>query len=287
MNLTFKQRVAIKYFNAKFKALLLVNEQLAAKSAFKLFCIPYSGKPKRVVPPLFKKATTFSLLFENNTISGWKFLPHQNAKTVLVAHGFDSCCYKFETIINGFLQRGINVICFDAPAHGTSDGKTINSLQYANCMQLVYKEVYTFDAVLSHSLAGLATALFIEKTGLAIPLILIAPSTNTYTAIDNFFTFLHVPQQLKPHFHTIIKELSGQSTDYFNVARVATNIKNPILWVHDEEDAICPINDIKPLMQTKPAHIQFSITKGLGHNKIYRDKKVQQQFLNWLSTQLG
>lgn len=286
MNLTFKQRLAIKYFNTKFKALALVNEQMAAKSAFKLFCTPYSGKPKRKMPALFKKATTFYFLFEKKKINGWHFDWHKNNPTVLVVHGFDSCCYKFDAIISGLLQQNINVICFDAPAHGTSDGKTINSLQYAKCIQQVYKEKIAFNGILAHSLGCLAAALSIEETKVNIPLALIAPSTNTYTAINNFFKFLHVPQNLKPHFSSIIQELSGKTVEHFNVARALQHVSNPTLWVHDEDDIICPLTDVKPLMESHPNQIEFKITKGLGHNKIYRDKAVQQQFLNWLAQKL-
>lgn len=286
MNLTFKQRVALQFFNTKFKALSLVNEKLAAKSAFKLFCTPYSGKPKRTMPALFKKATPFQFLVDKSTIRGWNFLPHKNAPTVLVAHGFDSCSYKFESIINGLLQRKINVVCFDALAHGISDGKTINSLQYATCIQKLNDEISPINAIISHSFGGLATALFIEKAQLTIPLVLIAPSTNTKTAIDNFFKFLHIPLNLKPHFHTLIKELSGETVDFFNVARVCNHIKNSILWVHDEDDFICPLSDVTSLIEAQLPHIQFHITKGLGHNKIYKDKKVQDFFLNWLHEKL-
>jgi pimeloyl-ACP methyl ester carboxylesterase len=226
-------------------------------------------------------------LFEENKINGWHFNWHINKPTVLVVHGFDSCCYKFETIIIGLLQHNLNVICFDAPAHGTSDGKTINSLQYARCIELVYTQKIAFNAILAHSLGGLATALFIEKTKANIPLALIAPSTNTYTAIDNFFKFLHVPQNLKPHFSTIIRDLSGKSVNHFNVARAIKDVSNSTLWMHDEDDFICPVSDVKSLIESHPVHIQFKITKGLGHNKIYRDKNVQQQLLNWLTQKLN
>ena len=64
MKLKLKQKIAIQLYKTKFKAISLISNKKAAESLFKLFCTPYSGKPKRSEPPFFKKAKNIEIVFE-------------------------------------------------------------------------------------------------------------------------------------------------------------------------------------------------------------------------------
>ena len=59
-------------------------------------------------------------------------------------------------------------------------------------------------------------------------------------------------------------------------------MKAKILWLHDEDDWVCPFEDAKPLIDSAPAHVEFMITKGLGHSKIYRDSNVVKRILEFI-----
>lgn len=279
MKLKLKQKIAIQLYKTKFKAIALVSNKKAAESLFKLFCTPYSGKPKRKEPPFFKKATTLNILFEGMTIKGWQWIPANcNGSKVLVVHGFDSCSYKSESIIQKLYASGYQVLAFDAPGHGISDGKTVNAKQFSECINNINEKFGTLYAIVAHSFGGMAAALATENYLPQLQkLVLIAPATETRRAIDNFFIFLKMPIKLKPEFDNIIKGLSGKDVAYFSVARAVENIKNNILWIHDKKDFICPIDDVIPVQEKHLPNVQFYITKGLGHNAIYRSSSVLQQ----------
>jgi len=70
---------------------------------------------------------------------------------------------------------------------------------------------------------------------------------------------------------------------YFSVARSVQEHSIPTLWLHDEDDWICPYEDILPIKKIAPPHVQFYITKGLGHSKIYRDTKVNKQIIDFIN----
>lgn len=285
MKLKFKQKVAIKIYQTKFKTLSLLSTRKAAESLFNFFCTPYSGKPKRKAPLLFKKGKCISVNYEHNKINGWQFFPvKSNGKKILVLHGFDSCAYKSETIITSLLDNGFEVYAFDTLGHGTSDGKTINAKQYAEIIHLIDATCGNMYAFVAHSLGGLAASLAVEEFKLSIQkLVLIAPATETTRAIDNFFKFLKMPLQLKPEIEKLIVEVSGKDASYFSVSRVMKANEINTLWVHDENDFICPIEDVIPVKERNLPYIKFHFTKKLGHNFIYRNKEVLQIITKYLN----
>lgn len=279
MKLKLKQKIAIQLYKAKFKTISFISNKLAAQSLFRLFCTPYSGKPKRKIPPFFKRGQNISFNYNGHTIRGWQWKPQNcNGKKVLVAHGFDSCSYKSEPIIQRLYLTGFEVLAFDALGHGISDGTTINAKQYSECIIIINKEFGNLYAVVAHSLGGMATSLAIENNLQNIEkLVLIAPAVETTRAIDNFFNFLKMPLYLKPEFSNIIKDMSGKTPEYFSVSRAVQNIQTPTLWIHDEKDFICPFEDVEPVKKLELPHVQFYITSGLGHNVIYRNPNVLQK----------
>jgi alpha-beta hydrolase superfamily lysophospholipase len=278
------QRLAISYYKAKFKFLSVFSNRKAAESVFYLFCKPYSGKPKRKAPPIFSKAKVLTFDFEGVNLHGWRWKPEQpNGKKILIVHGFDSCSYRFDRYVVPLTKQGFEVIAFDAPAHGLSEGNRINALQYSKAIMAIDKEFGWFYGIMAHSLGGLATALAFEQ----LPeqesrkLVLIAPTTETSTAIDNFFTFMPVSKKVQSEFHKVIEEVGQLPVSYYSVSRAVENIKAPVLWIHDEEDKVCPYCDTIPVQQKKFAHVEFFITKGLGHSGIYRQNNVFKKIIDF------
>lgn len=285
MKLKLKQRIAIKFYQTKIKAISLVSTQKAAQSLFNLFCTPYSGKPKRKAPLVFKKAISISILYNKQLVNGWHFnSKYNNGKKILIVHGFDSCAYKSETIIEKFVSLNYEVLAFDALGHGTSDGKYLNAKIYSEIINLINKAFGNIYAFITHSLGGLATTLAIEKFNINVQkLVLIAPATETTRAINNFFSFLKMPEFLKPEIEKLIIEIGEQPSSYFSIARAIQNINVNTFWIHDYNDFICPIEDVLPVEKMKLPHIKFLFTKKLGHNFIYRNKDVLNEvnaFLN-------
>ncbi len=281
-----KQRFVIGYYSAKLKTLAAVSPRKAAESAFKLFCTPYSGKLKLKAPAIFHKAQKINFELNGIKVHGfyWPANP-STGKTILICHGFDSSSYRFDKYVQLLLNIGFHVLAFDAPGHGISDGKTIHSLLYRDTIlkiENLYGPVY---GVLSHSLGALAASFAMEQwNDAAKKIVLIAPATEASTAIDNFFKFITVNDKTRQAFEDIINETGGNPVSWFSVTRAVQTFSSSVLWIHDEDDLVCPFADTKTIREKKLPHIQFLITKGLGHSKIYRDKKVQKAVVDFFSS---
>ncbi len=286
MKLKLAQRLAISYYKAKFHFLAIFSDQKAAESVFDLFCTPYSGKPKRKAPAIFSKAEVLNFSFEGVALYGWRWKPeHPNGKKILIVHGFDSCSYRFDRYIVPLNKQGFEVIAFDAPGHGMSGAKRINALQYSNAIKAIDEKYGIFYGIMAHSLGGLATALAFEQLHEQEnrKLVLIAPTTETSTAIDNFFRFIPVNKKVQAAFHKVIEEVGQRPISYYSVARAVQNIQSPVLWIHDEEDKICPYCDTIAVQEKKLPHVEFFITKGLGHSGIYRQNNVFKKIVDFFS----
>jgi pimeloyl-ACP methyl ester carboxylesterase len=283
MKMKLAQKIAITYYTTKIKTIFTISKRTAAKQAFELFCTPYSGKPKRKAPPIFEHATELIITQDLLKIRGWQWNPkNSNEKKILILHGFDSCSYKFDKYINPLTNLGFTVFAFDAPAHGISEGKTVNALQLKNTILTINNIHGDFYAIIGHSFGGLAAALASESLVNMQKLILIAPAVETLRAIDNFFSFVPLGERIKISLIEYIESLSEKNINYYSTSRAVAESNLNTLWLHDEEDWICPYEDVNKVQNLQLEHVEFYITKGLGHSKIYRDPKVKEKIFNFL-----
>lgn len=271
------------YIRAKFSLLTVVSKRLAAEKAFDLFCTPFVKSAIRT-PAIFEEAEHLHFELNGLRVNGFRWNHHKPYK-VLILHGFGSAAHKFHQYITPLVAKGYEVLAFDAPAHGGSEGTTINAVEYAQMIEEVINRYGPVNSFLAHSFGGMALSLAIEKTihTKDTRIVLIAPATETRTAVDSAFKMLHVKNlEVRKEFDNIIFEKSGQKTEWFSIKRALHNIKANILWLHDEDDDITPVEDALKVKQESFPNVRFIITKGLGHRKIYGDFDIKKAVLEFL-----
>ncbi|MEI6265788.1 MAG: alpha/beta fold hydrolase [Sphingobacteriia bacterium] len=286
MKMKFRQRVALGYYRTRINAIGLVSPHRAALLAFDLFSNPFKSNAKRIAPAIFHKANSLTIKMNQFSIHGFQWKSNRpDAKKILIVHGFGSYAYKFDNYIVALLKEGFEVLAFDAPGHGSSEGKRINALLYRDMIVEVNNQFGPLYGIIAHSLGGLAASLAMEQIKKNTPdkLVLIAPATETKTAVEHFFGVIKVDGAIKDAFYEIIEALAKEPISYFSVARVARNAQFNILWVHDEEDNICSFEDVKPLLKEDLPKLELLITKGLGHNKIYKTSTTKDKIVHFLA----
>ena len=276
-------RIALAYARTKIKLLSALSKKKAAQYAFRLFCTP----PARHRPPLspwFEKGEPLSLAVDNIIVRGWRW-NHPAHKKALVIHGFESSAVNFERYFRILVQKGYEVLAFDAPAHGRSEGKMITAPLYAETIAAINREYGPVDAWLAHSFGGLALSLALEKMTHRPEhrVVFIAPATETTTAIDGFFELLRIPAQLREPFSNCITEAGGEPPAWYSITRAVKNIRAQVLWIHDEDDTTTPVTDLAKVRAEDHKHIRFVITRGLGHRRIYRDPQVIEEVSGFFS----
>ena len=283
-HLSIAQRIGINYYRTKIIMLKRVSTQAAARAVFDIFTTPYANT-RRKDTPLFKHANRFQFQSEGINLMGYNFISDKPAgKKLLIVHGFAGSCRAFEKFISPALQKGYDVYTFDAPAHGLSKGKRLNTMMYKGAVVEMMKLHGPFDAYMGHSLGGLALMLALEQIPhLTAPkIVLIAPATESTTATDNFFSLLQLPNDIRIAFDKLIENMRNVPLSWYSVSRVLPLVAADILWIHDEDDLTTPIKDVLPIAEIKPVNVQFHFTKGLGHSKIYRENTVKKLIVDFL-----
>ncbi|MEP7142140.1 MAG: alpha/beta hydrolase [Ferruginibacter sp.] len=278
-----KQKIAIGYIRAKFKMITAVSKRLAAEKAFDLFCTPFM-KSRARTPTIFEQAEPLHFELNGLKVNGFRW-NHEQQHKVLILHGFGSAAHKFHQYISALVAKGYEVLAFDAPAHGSSEGSRINAAEYCQMIEEVLKRYGPVKGFLAHSFGGMALSLAIEKTIHTedTRIALIAPATETSTAVDAAFKMLQLKdEEVRREFDNIIFEKSGQRTEWFSIKRAMRNIKAKVLWLHDEDDDITPLEDALKVKRENFPNIRFVVTKGLGHRKIYGDFAVKKAVLDFL-----
>jgi esterase/lipase len=275
------QRLALRYIRTKFKIYSGISKRLAARRAFKLFCTPQYRNRKKL-PPVFEKAEKLQFTFEGEQVRGYRW-NHPAGKKLQILHGFESSVINFDRYIKPLVRKGYEVIAFDAPAHGRSTGKRINVLIYKNMIKKVWELYGPVQNYIAHSLGGLALSLALEETehDESHKAVLIAPATETTTAVNSYFRFLKLDNSIRGEFDRLIRELSGQPPEWYSITRAAENIRAQVLFLQDRDDDMTPFRDMEPLMNRNYPNFRFIISEGLGHRRIYRDNKSSKAIVEF------
>ncbi|RYY48844.1 MAG: alpha/beta hydrolase [Chitinophagaceae bacterium] len=278
-----QQKLAIHFIKNKITLLTLLNKRSGGKEAFRLFCTPltrYKGKKAEV----FENGNALTLNLHGLTIRGYECNP-TGVKTILILHGFSSSCHKFDKYALALIEKNYRVLAFDAPAHGFSDGTMVNALDYSNMIQEVIKTYGPVDGFIAHSFGGIAVSLALEKIGHdpAVRLVLIAPATETSSAIEGALKLLRITNpRVRLALDEHIYMVGNQPTEWYSVRRAMKQINARVLWIHDEDDDITPLSDALKVKEDNNPNIEFVITRGLGHQRIYKDPSVKKRILDFL-----
>ena len=194
----------------------------------------------------------------------------------MIVHGFESSSKNFDRYVMPLVKRGCEVIAFDAPAHGLSDGKLVNLPMYIKTIQQIYNLYGPVQGFLSHSFGGLAVTHFLETIphDATMKVVLIAPATESASAIDSFFKILDLGVDIRREFEQLIFDKGGVWSDHYSIRRAIKNIKAQVLWFHDEDDDLTPLVDALKVKADNHPNVEFVITRGFGHRKIYRENMV-------------
>ena len=276
------QQLALRYYKAKFRFWSAISKEKAAEKAFALFCTPQSRNRKKL-PRIFSTGEAISLIVEGITVRGWRF-NHPSTRKLMILHGFESSVINFDRYIKPFIRKGYEVIAVDAPAHGRSGGKKITAPLFKKTIIEVNRKFGPVESYLAHSFGGLALALALEEISHTADyrVALVAPATETTTAIDSFFTFLELDNSIRTAFEKVIVQAGGVSSSWYSIRRALKNIRAKIRWFHDEDDDTTPLSDVLKVKEENHPNVEFVFTKGLGHRRIYRDNKVSKAIIEFL-----
>ena len=202
---------------------------------------------------------------------------------ILLVHGWAGRSSQFRKFIPVFHQAGYRVVGFDGPAHGRSEGKQTNLLEFNTVIHYVVKMMGEPVAIVAHSFGG-AASLFAIMNGLGVKkLINISSPTIGDEIINTYLKAIHGSAATANAFKQYMIRRFGKSFDEFSSVHVVQHVPSDLrlLLIHDDKDKEVTIDHAMALLKVYPS-AGFLKTSGLGHTRILKDDAIIHQCLDFI-----
>lgn len=197
----------------------------------------------------------------------------EGTKRILLVHGWSGRGTQLFTLANYLVSQNYQVISFDAPAHGKSEGNKTYMKEFVECIREIQTQLGEFDGVIGHSL-GAMSVINAVRLGFKTPyLVCIAGGDLVKDIIDDFINKMQMNQIVWNSVHTYLQQKLKESTEEYSASVAVKNIHQPILIIHDTEDIDVPVAAAHNIHKHAP-NSELLITEGLGHRRILADKAV-------------
>ena len=290
------QSVILKLFQVWFKVVETILPKIARKWAVKLFFTPMRFKrPAREeafvqkailtkVPFQIDHDDLYNLEYAKGRVLDKRFNDGQDKNyytlyelgegpVVLLIHGWSGRGSQMGSIASALVERGCKVITFDAYAHGNSPGKQTTVMEFARIIIDIYKKFGAFEAIIGHSMGGIAAGIAITEVVESKKLITIGSPTTFKFILESFCTIINASHTTQKHIKAFSEKYGRINTDSLSLANLGSNLNLPGLIIHDKDDSEAEYDQALLLEKTWKQG-KLITTTGLGHSRILRDEKV-------------
>jgi pimeloyl-ACP methyl ester carboxylesterase len=207
-------------------------------------------------------------------ISGFKW---GNGKyKVLITHGWGSKAADFNEMISALREnKNLEIIAFDAPASGSSEGELSNLLLFVRAAKAVIQKTGVPDIVVGHSFGAIANVMALNELDI-IPSLLIS-LTPFILLQENFIqtmTAAGVPANAQEAFLQDFKDHYNVPASFYNMPDMYKFDSKLNHWLaYDEHDMILPYSYLKDFLNAHPI-IRSHNYDNTGHERIIKSAQV-------------
>lgn len=258
----------------------------AAQIAISLFSRPFYRAKHQYSNSVLDSAEKSNLDFQGKKIRTYRWAG--NSKKVLFIHGWASRGSVVHRLVPMLKMEGIEIIAFDAPAHGESSGSTLNLITFSQVCQKLIHRYGPFDAVITHSFGmrvGLHAYTELNITHPPVFVCCALPATMN-TIFQQYLHLIQLPQKSTLAFYKKVNKILGRDYTEMDCPQLLERSKVPnLLAIHDIDDSIVNMEPVYQLLQLN-AKVELNITKGLGHYGVLRDVHVKALIHHYLKCHL-
>jgi pimeloyl-ACP methyl ester carboxylesterase len=261
--------------NVRFSASAVLFPELAGAWAERLFLTPPQPRDAAASALDLIDARNTYIEHKRRMISTWRW-GSRDAPAVLLAHGWGGNAAQMRAFVFPLLQAGYQVIAYDQPAHGVSEGRLTGLPDFADVLAEVAAHYGGVRAVIGHSLGAAAAAVSLAggKTSFS-KVVLVSPPSDLEGYSRRFARWYWIPEAVRNAMQKAIEERYGVRWEELEVPRVAPRMTAQALVIHDRDDRLMPWAHGASVARHWPGARLLS-TEGLGHRRILADERVTQ-----------
>lgn len=274
--------LAPKYILRIGKILTAISPFIASRYAARLFLTPFKYK----IPEREKDMDTNSIQESisvpaiNREIVVYHY--GESKKKILLIHGWSGTGTQMSLIAKKLVEKGFEIISFDAPAHGKAPGKISMMPFFIESIHHLEKTYGPFHAAIGHSLGGMSI-LKAVKDGLVLNKLVVIGTANSVTHITkDFAQNMQLNEKVAKKMKSYFDSKFGEDMDNYSGAFSAEAVKIPTLVIHDKDDVDVHVSSAYEISKNLD-NSQLLITEGLGHRKILGDSEVINKITTFIT----
>lgn len=276
-----KEPFLLKAIRWSYPKLEKIVPKVAHTIAWNLFFSPFKFKRPIRENKVFETAKISSITVDSKEVKIFEWGKSGNP-IVVMAHGWSGRATQFFRFITPLVAKGYHVVSFDAPAHGLSEGKSTNILEFYQVLSHIGEKIGEIKVGIGHSFGGVSL-LYAKKEGLKLDsVVMIASPTIGEDILTSFRKKLNASPQTSVALRKMVIKKFNLDFEEITACELAKTIslKNHLI-IHDKNDLDVPYYNAEVLHKINPTS-ELLLTKGLGHTRILRDDQVVDSTLKFI-----
>lgn len=255
---------------------------MTGRETFDRFTIPERVPATDAERELLATAVAVAIDGDDGRLATWRF--GGDGPRVLLVHGWNSRASHLAGFVPPLLERGYQVIAFDAPAHGASDGTRTSVVHAGNAILRVAEAVGPIDGVIAHSIGSTAALLAFARGLRTRASVHLATPTSGERRLADAIRAAELLPAAAYTFRELFAAYVGVPVATIELPHLASGLRHPGLLIHDPLDRVIPFEESEALHQRWRA--STLLVTGGGHSRILRAPDVLNRTVRWLDASL-
>ena len=184
----------------------------------------------------------------------------------LVVHGLQGRPSDLGAITEDLLAAGYTVWAPDLPAHGGSSGERLSIPLVSAVLRAVGAVAGPFDLALAHSIGGACLVQALEDGLIARRIVLLAVPTHFGSFVRATAKRAGLDRAGQDALVAHVGRLIADDPDRMDMARQARERREPVLFVHSDDDPVVPFQGAQRVATVWPGARWAPVT-GLSHTR--------------------
>ena len=201
---------------------------------------------------------------------------------ILLLHGWSGRGTQLFAFANELRKSNAEIVTFDMPAHGQSNGNKTNIVELVACIKEVNAKYGPFDHAIAHSMGSMALLRAVRD---GIPMksaAIIGSGDKIRNVFYRFSEQLQFSDKVTERMIKTVEKQFGMNLESYSSSMSLKHLKMPLLIVHDKDDKETPSTYSKDLHEIAN-NSELLLTSRLGHHRILRDSKTVQHIVQFIN----
>jgi hypothetical protein len=193
---------------------------------------------------------------------------------ILITHGWGSKAADFTEMITALREiEDLEIIAFDAPGNGISEGELSNLLLYIEAVKAIMLNYGSPDILIGHSLGGMANMLVLKETMVKPSLLIsLTPLIRLKENFEASMNAAHVPDLAQEAYLKSFETHFGKPADHYNLIDLY-DFDGRHWLAYDQHDLTSPYRYMEEFLNTHRS-IETHNYENAGHEKIIKSPEV-------------